>query len=563
MRFPTRTAGLAGVAAVAMLATTACSGGGATTTTGAGASTTSGSSAATALSIRGCTPENPLIGTSTNEVCGGNVIDAISAKLVHYNPDTAAPELDIAQSIETTDNKLFTVKLKDYKFSDGTQVKAKNFVDAWNWGAYGPNGQLNGYFFEPIAGYADLQCTGPATDSAGKAADPCAGAGAPKAKEMTGLKVVDDTTFTISTTEPVSNLKVRLGYSAFTPQPDAFFADTDPKKANFAKLPVAAGPYKIVENTDQAMVLQKNPNYSGSYKGSVDKVTFKIYNDTNAAYNDVVANNLDVTDVIPADQLTGDAWKTDLAGRSAQRETGIIQTITFSSKDEQLKSTDMRKALSMAIDRALITKQIFNGARIPATGFVSPVVDGYKAGVCGENCTFDAAKAKELYTKAGGYKGTLTLAVNGDGGHKLWADAVCNQLKTTLGVDCQTTITPDFKTLRKQINAREIKGLFRTGWQMDYPSIENFLTPLYATKASSNDGDYSNPKFDQLLKDAAAATDNAKANELYQQAEAVLAQDMPVIPLWYQSSQFGWSTKVKKIKMTPFSTFDLTSVEMA
>ena len=70
---------------------------------------------------------------NTSEVCGGNVLDAIMAKLVHYNADTAAPELDIAESIETNDNQNFTVKLKTgYKFHDGTEVKAKNFVDAWN-----------------------------------------------------------------------------------------------------------------------------------------------------------------------------------------------------------------------------------------------------------------------------------------------------------------------------------------------------------------------------------------------------------------------------------------------
>ena len=60
-------------------------------------------------------------------------------------------------------------------------------------------------------------------------------------------------------------------------------------------------------------------------------------------------------------------------------------------------------------------------------------------------------------------------------------------------------MTPDFTTLRDQIVKKEIKGMFRTGWQMDYPSIENFLAPLYATGASSNDGEYSNPKFDAKL----------------------------------------------------------------
>lgn len=514
------------------------------------------------VTIRGCTPENPLIATNTNEVCGGNVLDAITAKLVHYNADTAAPELDIAESITTKDNQNFTVKLKPgYKFSDGTEVKAKNFVDAWNWGVYGPNGQLNEYFFEPIEGYADMAC-GTSVGTDGKEAPDCT-AKPPKSKEMTGLKVVDDTTFTIKTSSPVSNLVTRLGYTAFAPQPDAFFADTSEGKADFGNAPIGAGPYKLTSKTDTKMVLEKNTNYSGKNTGSVPKVTFRIYNDTNAAYNDVVANNLDVTDVIPADQLLNDAWKASLKDRNGVKDTGVFQALTYSPKDPNLKNVKMRQALSMAIDRPLVTKQIFNNARVPATGWVSPVVDGYKANACGDNCVFNATKAKQLYNEAGGYKGTMPIYVNGDGGHQLWADAVCNQLQANLGMKCAVQVTPDFKTLRKGINAREYKGLYRAGWQMDYPSIENFLTPIYATGAGSNDGDYSNPKFDALLKQAAAAPTNEQANALYQQAEQILGQDMPTIPLWYQQSQYGWSTKLTSIKMTPFSTFDLSSIVVA
>ena len=538
MRVTTRVVAAASMATLGLIVSSCSSGPAAST----GAATS-------AISIRGCTPQNPLLGTNTNEVCGGNVLDAITAKLVHYNSDTAAPELDVAEAIDTSDSINFTVKLKKgYKFHDGTEVKAKNFVDAWNWGAYGPNGQQNSYFFEPIAGFADVQCA----DAECKTK--------PKAETMSGLKVVDDYTFTIKTTSPTSNLPVRLGYTAFIPQPDSFFADTSEGKKTFGNAPVGAGAYKLTSKTDTEMVLEKFADYSGVNKGSVDKVTFKIYNDTNAAYNDVVANNLDLTDIIPADQLVGDIWKTDLDGRNGTRETGVIQVLTFSPKDANFTdNVKLRQAISMGFDRGLITKQVFNGARTPATGWVSPVVDGYKGGAC-TNCTFDATKAKQLYTEAGGYKGSMPIYVNGDGGHKLWADAFCNQLKNNLGMNCTVEVTPDFATLRKGIVAREYKGLYRGGWQMDYPSIENFLTPIYATGASSNDGDYSNATFDETLKKAAAATSNAKANSLYQQAEAILDKDMPTIPLWYQQSQFGYSTKIASVKMTPFSTFDLGSI---
>ncbi|MDN5563484.1 MAG: ABC transporter substrate-binding protein [Luteococcus sp.] len=536
-------------AALVTIAFTATACGGSTDNAGNGAGADGPAKDGGAITIRGCTPENPLIGSNTTEVCGGNVIDAVTSKLVRYNSDTAAPENDLAESIETTDNKVFTVKLKkDRKFSDGTPVQAKNFVDAWNFAAYAPNGQQNGYFFEPVAGFADLQC--PDEECKTK----------PKTNKLPGLKVVDDSTFTITTSEAVSNLPVRLGYSAFVPQPDAFF--TDPKSTEFGKMPVGAGPFKVTSNTATEIVLEKNPEYTGDFKAHVDKVTYRIYNDAAAAYTEVVADQLDFTDIIPSDQLAGDQWKAQLGDRTVVRDSGVHQTLTFTPNDEQLKKPEIRKAISQAIDRKTITEKVFNGTRTPATSWVSPVVDGYKEGACGDACTFDKDAAKKAYDAAGGYKGVFQISVNGDGGHKLWADAVCNQLKSNLGMNCQVNTTPDFKTLRTQIKAGELKGAHRSGWQMDYPSIENFLTPLYTKNAASNDAKYDNPAFDKKLVDAAAAKTPGEANTLYQEAEAMLSDGLPVIPLWSAATPCAWSTKVTNVKVTPFGTLDMSSISV-
>ncbi|HEY9265882.1 MAG TPA: ABC transporter substrate-binding protein, partial [Mycobacterium sp.] len=440
MRGRTRAmAAAVGVAAVALIVA-ACGGGSET-----GSSTQSNAAGGTGgeISLRGCTPQNPLVAGNTAEVCGGNILDAFVSRLVKYDPKTANPQNDIAQSIDTSDNQNFTIKIKKgYKFSDGTEIKAKNFVDAWNYTAAGENGQQGSYFFEPVEGYADTQC---GVDKQGE--PDCEGHPA-KTNKLTGLKVVDDYTFTIKTSEKVSNLPVRLGYTAFAPQPDAFFADPD----SFKTKPIGAGPYKVDSVTDTGITLSKNPDYSGDFAGKVDKITFKIYNDEGAAYNDVVANQLDYTDIIPTDRLVGNAYQTELPDRWLKQPQGVIQAIGFSPNDPQLKDVKMRQAISMAINRDEITKQIYNGRSTPADSFVSPVVDGYKKNSCGDLCTFDAAKAKQLYTEAGGYKGTLTFAVNQDGGHRAMAEAVCNQLKNNLGVKCAAKIEPDFKTLRDELN---------------------------------------------------------------------------------------------------------------
>ncbi len=552
MRGLTRTVTMvAGISAVTLLAA-ACGGG----SSSSGTSSSAGGKAGGAVTVRGCNPQNPLIPSNTTETCGGNVLDAITAKLVHYNPETGAPENDIADKISTTDNQNFTVTIKKgYKFQDGTEVKSKNFVDAWNYAAYGPNAQSSGYFMQPIEGFDAMQCAG--TD----ATDPCKGF-TPKAKTLTGLVAKDDYTFTIKTTEKVSNMAVRLGYSAFSPLPDSFFKD--PKA--YGEKPVGAGPFKLDSWTKNTEIkLSKFAGYSGKFGGKLDAITFKIYQDADAAYTDVQANNLDVTDEVPSSAMIDNKYKTDLPDRNAQKAVGVIQTITFApvKVDPNYADPKIRQAISMAIDRPTIIKQIFNNTRQPATGWVSPVVDGYKANACGEYCTFDPAKAKAKLDEAGGFKGgKMTIAYNADASHKAWVEATCNSIKGALGVDCVATPVVDFSTFRGNIAAGKQKGMFRTGWQMDYPSIENFLAPIFKTGASSNDGKYSNPEFDKLLTEAAASTDAAQANAKYQQAEALLANDMPAIPMWYSTATFGWSDKVTGVKITAFGTIDFSSLAL-
>ena len=97
---------------------------------------------------------------------------------------------------------------------------------------------------------------------------------------------------------------------------------------------------------------------------------------------------------------------------------------------------------------------------------------------------------------------------------------------------------------------------------MDYPSIENFLVPLYATGASSNDNDYSDPAFDAKLKEASSQTDLAKVNELYSEAERLLANGMPAVPLWNVKSLGGYSDRIATARYTVFGTYDFASITL-
>jgi len=485
----------------------------------------------------GTEPQNPLLPANTNEVGGGLIMDLLFEGLVSY--DAAGKSINqVAESIETTDSQTYTIKVKPgWTFTNGEAINAKSFVDAWNFGALIDNAQLNAYFFEPIDGYKEVH---PADEGA-KAT----------AKTMKGLAVVDESTFTVKLAAPQASFPLRLGYTAFFPLPQSAYKDI---KA-FGENPVGNGAYmldgKWVHNV--SIKVKKNPGYKGTQPAKNAGVDVKVYTDQNASYTDLLANNVDVVQGIPDNALA--SFKADLGDRAINQPSGVFQSFAFPLYQPEWKGADskkVRQAISMAVNRKQITDTIFQGTRTPATDFSSPVVQGYSKDICGEFCTFDAAKAKALLAEAGGFTGKLEIAYNADGGHKSWVDATCNSIKNTLAIDCAGKSYPDFKSLRDPVTKGTMKNAFRTGWQMDYPALENFLAPIYAKGAGSNDAHYDNPAFDALLKKGDAAKTPEEGIKIYQDAEKLLVADMPVIPLWYSNTTGGYSEKVTNVKFDVF-----------
>jgi oligopeptide transport system substrate-binding protein len=504
------------------------------------------------VSVRGCNPQNPFIPANTNEVCGGDVLDQIFSFLVSYHPENGQPQNEIAADIATDDNLVWTITLQEgWTFHDGTPVTASSFVDAWNWAAFGGNATLNSYFFEPIQGYDEVQ--GEFDEETGEYID-----GSAAAETMSGLAVVDEHTFTVTLSQAESQFPMRLGYTAFAPLPQSFFEDPEA----FGQHPIGTGPFQFDSwepNID--IRISAYEDYRGEVKPSIDGATYRIYENDDAAYNDLQADQLDIMALLPTSALAGDTYKIDLGDRFTSRPTGVLDTITFapSTVDESFDDPRIRQAISMAIDRPQIVDKIFNNARTPANGWVSPVVPGFQDGACQTYCTYDPEAAKALFDEAGGYDGTITLSYNSDSDHKAWVDAVCISITDALGVPCVGQGVVDLATFRDLITNRELPGMFRTGWQMDYPSQENFLVPIFATGASANDGDYSNPDFDAAVSDAATLEGDA-AIEKYREAEAMLAAGMPAIPLWHRVSISGYSTHVENVSISVFQTVDLVSV---
>jgi ABC-type transport system substrate-binding protein len=485
-------------------------------------------------------PANPLVPGNTTELEGTQVLKALFTPLVGYNLESSALEYTgVAESIESSDNTTWTVKLKPgWTFHDGTPVTSRSFVDAWNYTADAGNAQSGSYFFSNIEGY---------------------NADAPS-PTLSGLAVVDDLTFTVKLAEPFSQFPLTVGYTVFAPLPQAFFADP----AAFGRKPIGNGPYKA--DTEfvhgQGITVSRFDAYPGE-KSIADVVEFRVISDVNTAYNELLANNLDILRPggIPSELIA--TAQQELGDRFIERESAAFSYMGFPLYDPRFADKRVRQAFSMAVDRPAITQAIFSGNREPAFDVIPPVIDGHRADACAY-CRYDPVAAKALLGQTGfDTSAPVELWFNAGDGAGRWVQAVGNQLQQNLGVSYTLRGDLDYdQNLRLQDN-KGMSGPFLLGWGMDYPSPQNFLEPLFSTSALPPGGNstfYSNHEFDRLVDQGNVAADNAQAIALYQQADDVLLEDMPMMPMFFSKEQGAHSTNVANVRFDAFGDVVLTQV---
>lgn len=546
---------LVGVAAVLCLSLTACGGGSTGTSPGTSATGDNGAAGSDG-GATGSAPQTDGIvqDTLTQDVdtllpmdsnVGDNiaVLDVVYDGLVRYDPKTKQPYNYVADKIETKDNTVFTITIKQgLKFQNGEAVDADAFARAWNYAAYGPNAMANNYFFERIVGYDKMQGE---TDDDGNVTKQ------PEAKTLSGLKVVNATTLQVTLTAPFAGFPTMLGYTGFFPVAKACLDDV---KACAVK-PIGNGPFQV-DQWDRGVkltlskwkdyTLKETPNYSGivftEYKGD-------------SAWADFQAGTVDFG--APPPSAVAEAQNDpDLQSRKVSGPGAALTYIGFPLyKGAPWDNIEFRKAISMAFDRQAIIDAVIPGQAVPATSWVVP--DGVPGGVANtcEWCKYDVAAAKEALAKAGGWPTgkKLTISLGKDETQTAYFKAIGDQLKQNLGIDYTLDPTPDFF---KRRSARDFDGIFRNNWFPDYPLNENYLAPVYAsgnpTKGNTNFG-YYDADFEKAIKAGDTASTIDEAVTKYQDAEKILAKDFPTVPVSFSQNVLYFSDRVQNVVLDPFS----------
>ncbi len=474
------------------------------------------------------------------------VLDVVYSGLVRYDPETTEPYNYVAEDISTEDNVVWTIKIKDgFTFHNGEPVDAEAFVRAWDYAAYGPNAMENNYFFERIAGYEEMQGEYEEDDEGNVTVST-----EPSADSLSGLEVVDPLTLQVTLAGPFAGFDTMLGYTGFFPIAQACLDDID----GCATQPIGNGPFQVEQwQQGQSLTATKFADYAGEETPGYERIEWTEYSGS-SSWPDFQAGILDTGTPPPAEWQRANE-DPDLSTRKVEVAGAALTYLGFPLyRGDPWDDIELRKAISMAIDRQAVIDAVLPGQGTPADSWVVPGgVPGGEAGTC-QWCTFDVDAAKQALEAAGGWPEgeTLTIHLGTDETQLEYFQAIGDQINLNLGIPYQLDPSPDYFARR---SARDFEGPFRANWFPDYPLNENYLGPVYGggSPESGNSFGYHSEEFESLIAEGDRAEDLDAAVELYAQAEQVLAEDFPTIPISFSQVTTFHSERTSNVVLDPFS----------
>ena len=457
-----------------------------------------------------------------------------------------SPLPELAESWDVSDDGLvYTFHLADAKWSNGDPVTASDFVYAWQ--------RLDNP--DTASEYAFILDTVHIANAA------AVNAGEADPSEL-GVKAVDDKTLEVTLTLPCDFFLSLLAFPSFFPLNQKFY---EAQGDQFALSPdnlLYCGPYTMTGyQQGSEYTFEKNPDYfkADQMTDYVDKIVFRYLQDTQSAMLDYQSGNLDVVKLQgdQVDQYSGTEGFTN-------RMTGYLWylSIDFNTsvhpENSQFANLNLRKAMSLAIDRDTIATNVLKDGSIGADGLIPKDLATGPSGEDfreenGKLTEYNLDQAKEYYAKALEELGTDTvsfeLLYEDSEASKAVAEYIQSNLKA-IGMDVTLNSKP--KKTRLQLMNDKDYNVALTRWGPDYADPETYFDLFTTDNTANNSGSYSNADYDALVKAAGSgedATDSAKRWQDYLDAEKIIVQDDPgVIPVYQNGGAMMINPKVTGIE---------------
>lgn len=401
----------------------------------------------------------------------------------------------------------------DARWSNGDPVKAEDFVRAWH-RAFSPDSQAT-----TVGLLQDV------LNSDGIIA------GTMEVRNL-GIRAVEPGILEIQLKEPAPWILEILTHPVSYP--------LHPDVPDDTRLAPVNGAYILEEWVPRSTLrLKKSPEYYAAESIALETVDYYPIEDPAAELSRYRAGELDISETIPAGRFH---WLREQLGPDLKIHPYLGSFwLGMNLRHPVLgRSADLRRALSLAIDRETLTRVVLGAGEMPAWSVVPPGIDAYQPAMMDESTWTQKqreAEAIRLFRQSGmGRQEPLILELryNTSGVHRRVAVAVSAMWKQVLGVFTEL-INEEWKVFVNNRRMGVVTEVFRGGWIADYSDPSSFLD-LFIGGNALNTTFYASPGFDRLMESASLAG-GATRMELLNRAESILMQDMPVIPLYYYVSR--------------------------
>jgi len=445
---------------------------------------------------------------------------------------------DIAENWEKSpDGRIYTFHLRrGVKFHSGREVKAADLKYSWERACDpGTGSQTAATYLGDIVGVKDML--------------------AGEAEGISGVKVIDDYVLQVTIDEPKAYFLSKLVY------PTAFVVDRVNVESgkDWWREPNGTGPFKLTEwKGGQRLILERSQDYYGK-PAKVQQLIFHLLAGAPMAMYE--KGQIDVVPVSKSyiDQVSDEA-STFYPELAITPELSLFY-IGFDTEKAPFDDVNVRRAFCHAVNRERIARLILRDMVNEAEGILPVGMPGYNEGL--EGLDYDVEKANELiaastYGEASNLP-PITLTVSGYGNNiPDYLGAIIQEWQQNLGVEVSVRqLEEEYFLYDLQ---QEKDDMFILGWIADYPDPHNFLDTLFYTGSENNAFGYSNPSLDALLDQAGVEQDESVRLSMYQQAEQLIVDEAPCLPLWFGINYILVKPYVKGYELSPLGVPDLSKV---
>jgi len=453
-----------------------------------------------------------------------NIIAALLEGLVAKHPKTLEPIPAVAASWDISDDgKTYTFHLRDNaRWSNGDALTAEDFVWSW-WRALQPAlGNQYAYMLFPMVN-AEAYASGKLKDFS-----------------QVGVKALDRLTLEVRLNNPTPYfLQLLDHYSTYPVHRPTIekFGQPDERGTRWTRAGnfVGNGPFVLESwKLNKIITVTRNPHYWDADRVRLNGIHFHPIENIATEERMFRAGQLHITGTIPIDKIA--VYRRDHPELLQVAPYLGIYYYRLNVRVPHLKDPRVRRALNLAIDREAIVERITKGGEIPATAFTPPDTMGYTAT---SDLRFDPDEARRLMAAAG-YPGgegfpVTELLYNTSEGHQKIAVAIQQMWNQHLGVNIRLN-NQDWKVFLSSVNLGDY-AISRAGWIGDYVDPNTFLD-MWITDGGNNQTGWSNPRYDAIIQRLApAAGSQEERHRLMREAEALLLEELPVIPLYVYTSK--------------------------